>query len=362
MHRGTWLVSLALAFGAIGLSGCVNRLGAHAIRSSHRPYNESVVVSLREQLLLNLVRLKYRDDPYFVEVTSITSQQSVSGSLDASGGMPTLSSQLMGIGYAVGGNYSHTPTISFQPLQGEEFLQKLMAPVPVEGILKLTQSGWSIDRVMRLAVEQANDLYNAPTASGPTPTAPPEYEEFREVTKYLRYLQDQHGIDVSLEGDDVAMVIDPKRVSRSEGLQIRRMLGVDMGGSKVVLTNRPQRSRGPDDLYLQTRSVSGILFFLSHNIEVPDEHVRRNYVTTTRNPDGTVFDWGDVTGDLLHVHTSPSPPSGAFVKIFYRGHWFYIRDDDLESKSTFMLLNQLFNLLAGDISKAAPVLTIPVGG
>ncbi|MEM7601966.1 MAG: hypothetical protein AAF357_11200, partial [Verrucomicrobiota bacterium] len=190
---------------------------------------------------------------------------------------------------------------------------------------------------------------------------PPEFLEFKAMVAKLNELQRTQGIDVALESGDVAMIIDPSRVTRPQGLEVRRMLRLDPGGSQVILTDKPQRRRGPDELYLQTRSVSGILFFLSHNVETPAIHVKQGLVTVTRYPDGTPFDWDEVTGDLLRVKSSATPPANAFVKLRYRGHWFYISDSDLESKSTFMLLNQLFNLLAGDIKKAAPVLTIPVG-
>ncbi|MEM9016885.1 MAG: hypothetical protein AAGC68_07710 [Verrucomicrobiota bacterium] len=352
------LFFLAAAF----LVGCATPLGPGAIRSSHRPYNDSVLKTLNEQLLLNLVRLKYRDNPYFIEVSSITSQQTVGGRVGATGGFPGLSNRLQDIGLSAGGTYEDSPTITFQPLQGEEFIQKLLAPIPIEGMLKMTQSGWSIDRVMRLAVEQANQLYNAPTASGPTPERPPEYQRFHEMTDLLRDIQSRNGLDVSIEGEEVAMVFEQGRVSREEGLEIRRVLEVESYGEKVILTNRPERNRGPDDLYLQTRSVIGILFFLSHATEVPPSDIEKGLVTVTKYEDGQIFDWRWVTGDLLQVHYSETPPVDSFVKTRYRGKWFYIADDDLESKSTFMLLNQLFNLLAGDIKKAAPVLTIPVGG
>lgn len=339
------------------LSGCATRLGPASIQHSHRPYNDSVIETLNEQLLLNLVRLKYRDNPYFIEVSSITSSQSIEGSIGAAGTLP----RLRNVGVSAGTTYSDSPTISYQPLQGEEFIQKLMAPVPVSAILKLTQSGWSIKRVMRLAVEQANNIHNAPTASGPTPARPPEYLEFKQVASKLQQLHETHGLDVALDNGDVAMTIDPARISRADGVEVRRMLRLDPHGSLVILTGKPEKHRGPDDLYLQTRSVIGILFFLSHNVEVPQAHIEKGLVTVTKNPDGSAFDWHDVTGDLLNVYSSATPPVDAFVKLRYRNSWFYIADNDLESKSTFMLLNQLFNLLAGDIKKAAPVLTIPVG-
>ena len=55
-------------------------------------------------------------------------------------------------------------------------------------------------------------------------------------------------------------------------------------------------------------------------------------------------------------------PDNAFVSVPYRGAWFYIADDDLNSKSTFTLLKQLFSLQAGQIKEAGPTLTLPVGG
>jgi hypothetical protein len=45
-------------------------------------------------------------------------------------------------------------------------------------------------------------------------------------------------------------------------------------------------------------------------------------------------------------------PDLALVAIPYRGQWFYLADNDLESKSTFMLLTQLFHLQA-EAAKAA---------
>ncbi|MDF1658004.1 MAG: hypothetical protein P1U58_10365 [Verrucomicrobiales bacterium] len=354
MQRAFWVTASTMVFFA---TGCATRLGPGSIKQSHRPYNDSVIETLNEQLLLNLVRLKYRDNPYFIEITSITTSQSIEGSV---GGAATLRN-FRNTAVSAGSTYSDKPTISYQPLQGEEFIQKLMAPVPIQGILKLTQSGWSIERVMRLAVEQANNIQNAPSASGPTPKRPPEYLEFRGMVEKLGELQRTYGLNVALSGTDVAMTIDPSRISREDGLEVRRMLRLDPRGSQVILTDKPERRRGPDDLFLQTRSVSGILFFLSHSIEVPQAHIDKGLVTTTQYSNGAVFDWNDVTGDLLKVKSSVAPPVDAFVKLRYRGNWFYIEDNDLESKSTFMLLNQLFNLLAGDIKKAAPVLTIPVG-
>jgi hypothetical protein len=85
-------------------------------------------------------------------------------------------------------------------------------------------------------------------------------------------------------------------------------------------------------------------------------------VTRTKAADGTPFDWNKVTGGLFRVKSANARPANAFVSVAYRGKWFYLADNDLESKSTFMLLTQLFNLQAGQIKTVAPALTIGVGG
>jgi len=68
-----------------------------------------------------------------------------------------------------------------------------------------------------------------------------------------------------------------------------------------------------------------------------------------------------VLGGMFRVHSSAGPPSNASVAVRYRDHWFYIADDDQSAKATFMLVNQIFALQAGDVTETKPVLTLPVG-
>jgi hypothetical protein len=83
-------------------------------------------------------------------------------------------------------------------------------------------------------------------------------------------------------------------------------------------------------------------------------------VTVTRDAEGRDFDWGLVTGDLFRVRSRRLPPSSAYAATHYRGSWYYIDDADLDTKSTFAFLMQLFALQAGSIESAGPILTLPV--
>jgi hypothetical protein len=69
-----------------------------------------------------------------------------------------------------------------------------------------------------------------------------------------------------------------------------------------------------------------------------------------------------VMGDLMRVKSEPKRPKGAAVSVFYRKSWFYIDDSDLDSKTTFSLLSQIFALQSGKSKTVTPVLTLPVGG
>ena len=44
------------------------------------------------------------------------------------------------------------------------------------------------------------------------------------------------------------------------------------------------------------------------------------------------------------------------------GYWFYINDDDIQSKTTFLLMQVLMGMQSGASSSGAPILTIPVSG
>ena len=75
----TFLGALALCLGM----GC-SSFGPRALQATHPQYNHAISRSLDEQFLLNLVRLKYRDNPFFLEVSSITTQQTLEQELTAS--------------------------------------------------------------------------------------------------------------------------------------------------------------------------------------------------------------------------------------------------------------------------------------
>jgi hypothetical protein len=116
------------------------------------------------------------------------------------------------------------------------------------------------------------------------------------------------------------------------------------------------------ELAVDVRSLMGVLYYLSNAVEPPRAHEKVGIVTVTVDENGAPSSWSDVLDGLFRVRSSAWRPRNAAVAVRHRGYWFYIADNDETSKSTFLLLAQLFSLQAGEVEEQRPVLTLPVGG
>ena len=166
MLRSTRAAGLFFAL----LGGC-HAFGPEQLRGTHPLYSAAIVDSINEQFLSNLVRLHYRDPTFFLDVASVAATMRMGVTGDAGANLNGLGTDSGNVGF--GGSYETLPTISYAPLQGEDFVKSLLSPVSIDAVLALTGSGWSVRRVFALCVESINGIANAPTASGPTPIKAP---------------------------------------------------------------------------------------------------------------------------------------------------------------------------------------------
>jgi hypothetical protein len=209
-----------------------------------------------------------------------------------------------------------------------------------------------------------NKVKNAPGASGPTPKKAPNVKEFINVTKHLRELESLDILDLSYdEENDIPRIIlsisdEEKNVIAAQ--KFAKAMDLKPGQEKYVI-NLSTNDNESNQISVVTRSLLGILFYLSQGVEVPEQDIREGKVTRTFKTSGKIFDWKEVTGELLRIKSDSSKPENATLMVFYRGTWFYIEDSDLKSKSTFSLLSQIFSLQAKKIKGKVPILTLPIG-
>ena len=265
------------------------------------------------------------------------------------------------IGLSGGLAFAEKPSITYLPLQGEQFVQLLMSPMELRVPHLLYHSGWRIDRILRVCLQSMGNLRNAPSAASPTPSRAPEYKQFANAAKLLRDLQVKGQLQlIGQMGSDertveaIVLQINPQ----ADVQKLTKLLKLPPDTRRITLTT--EAMPGPGTIPVVTRSVMSTMFFLSVGVKPPPRDERAGLVTVTLDSNGDIFDWTDVTGDLLKIYSSDSRPEKAYTGLSYRGSWFYIKDDELDSKSTFTLLAQLIALQAGDIELTGPVLTLPI--
>ena len=351
----TWAITIVL-------SGC-GYFGAEAIKGSRTDYNQALRQKEDEQMLLNLVRLRYRDRPYFLELSALNTQFLFAPSAEASASIDFDGNNLYGLrGRMV---LEEKPTVTYTPLQGDEFVKRVLARVTLNTLLLLDDGGWNTDRVMRVCLEGINGLDNASRASGPTLSEPPDVTAFVEAVELFAEFATRNAVHVINKGDSdnptPAFLFREDVRDSASYKRLLQLLKVDVAlGEYPITVNAHYPSANA--INLRTRSYLGVMYFLSHGTEVPVRDVDAGYVTVTVDGAGGSFDWLRVTDGIMRIRTTENRPRSAAVAVSHRGQWFYIDDADLDSKSTFSLLAQLFALQAGGAEELTPVLTLPIGG
>jgi hypothetical protein len=350
------MTKLTLLIICIALAGCMSA-GPTLVSGSRTDYNVVLRQADDQQMLLNLVRLRYRDQAMFLEVSALNTQFSISNEVNANTELGQGDS-FLGLGGKIVAQ--ETPTVSYTPLKGAEFVQRVLTPISLDTLFLLDTAGWSSDRLLRLLVDKMNDVGNAQGANGPTPALAPAYEEFKRLSFLLRQLSMDDLYTDAIYNNQPVLVFEPEALDHAQYKEFTRILGLNP--AKLIFpVTVAARGSGNNSINLRFRSLAGVMYFLSQSVQVPEEDVAAGRVTVTRDAAGQPFDWQRVTEGILTIRSSTEPPDNASVAINYRNSWFYIDDSDLDSKSTFSLLGQVYQLQAGDAKSVAPVLTLPVG-
>lgn len=344
-------------------AGCAH-FGSGTIRADHFDYNKAIVDASNQQLLLNLVRMRYNDPWMFLEVSSVVSQYELRGAAAAS---PRLvnGAGLAESGVGLGVDYAERPTVSYVPVQGGDFAHVMLTPIPAHVLIYLSGAGWEIKTLLMSCAESVNGVKNA--HGGPTWMFAPDASGFRELLETMQVLQRADAYSVRTETDGngkgkVLLVLNETKMPEAARAQdrLRELLGLEPGGTRFEIAGGLGDNR-PDQIRMETRPLLGVYYFFAQAVEVPDQHVQESRVIVTMNPDGSRHDWGQVVGKLFKVRSSKSEPSDAFLKVRHRGYWFYIADDDPFSKQTYSLLNVMTLLQSGDSEGKSPLLTISAG-
>jgi hypothetical protein len=352
------VVSICLSAVVVGCGG----IGPRTIAHDRFDYTETLSSSWKQQMLANMVKLRYGDAPVFLDVASVISQYSIETQVDVrlswmNPQITTGDSQSTG----AAARYIDRPTITYMPLSGERFARSLMKPIPPTSILSLIQAGYPIDVVLRTCVHSINGVRNRYGGSGRPRQADPE---FYPLLERLRRMQDSGalGLRVEKSGEMEGVVltfrgkVDP--ALEEDVTFVRRTLGLALDAKEFQVAYG-SIARDDKEIAILSRSILEILVDLASNIEVPSEHVAQQRVMPPVPMEKTAQ--GTEIPPLIRIHSSSKRPQDSFSSIRYRDHWYFIDDRDMRSKSLFTFLMFIFSLTETQGKEGAPIVTIPAG-
>ena len=337
------------------MSACTSQ-GPTRLPPDRFDYNQAIARSANEQMLLNLVRLRYSEIPVFLAVSSVLTQYSYAGTIGVRGsGGASLGDPLWQVGARGNFVYIERPTITYSPLTGDEFAKQLIKPIPTEMVFSLVSSGWPPRGLLLMTLYRLNDKLNM--AFELSPEAFERFDAFESIVDQIIELAKRDAVEVERGGDTRYLLFDEHADPETRQLisEFKTTLGLDPDRSKFRITHR-HMDRQPDEVTMRVRSILELMGFLSRGVEIPQAHRERNFAEAFAGRDDETH-----RRIPLHVHSQVEPPEDPFVAVRFEDHWFYIAHSDHQSKKSFGLLEYLFQMQAPKPATAGPLLTVPTG-
>lgn len=402
------LCGLALVLTAGGCS-----FGPRTLERTHGRYAESVRLVEAEQVLRNLVHLRYNEGRSALEVTSIAAQYELNAGAEArpffvapnpgSNPFRTFTNILPDLTTST----ADRPTFTLTPADDEEAVRRLLTPLSADTLVLFIQSTWPVATVLRMWAARLNGVPNGAPAgaadcgdgddsarflravellqaaaqrqllfvrsverltdlSSPLPAEAVTASAVVEAAKAgLEYRRSADGKSWAVARRERGLVLDvtSEGVSSPEMAELAVLLNLKPGEQRYELVTTSAAE--PDPLHhprppsaaldVQTRSTYQTYVFLSNGVETPPEHLASG---VARPANAAVME------GLFAVHCcmGHKPPPFAYLAVPYRGYWYYLDDRDPQSKMTFALLQQLSRLdFSRRVRGGAPVLTLPAG-
>jgi hypothetical protein len=344
----------------IMLSGC-SKFGYEQIAPDRFNYNESIAQSANEQMLLNLVRLRYQDVPVFLAVGSVLTQYVYAGNAGINAAAVESGSSIAGI--SAGMLYIERPTITYNPLSGDDFARQLLTPIPAELIFSLIQSGWPADQLLKMTLQRINGISNAPINAQQGGYDQKARQNFQRMVELTLKLRARSAIEMQAEinGDKKisSLVFEDNKDASTIALinEFKALLHLHPEQSVFRVTTQIAR-REQDEITIKVRSILTLMIFLATGVEVPDAMHQHSWQA---DPNSANEVEEGLLQSPLQVYAHQEEPGSAFVTVQYRQYWYFIKNTDLKSKQAFGLLTYLFQLQSPKSPAQAPVLTIPTG-
>jgi hypothetical protein len=323
-------------------------------------YNEAINKTEDEQMLLSIVKGRYGETFSLLAVSGVAANVRFGANAGVEVGIGP-SRNYGGNLVPLGGGlaYEENPTITYAPVQGEQYIRQLMSPISLDILLLTVRAITHWDQIFGLLVSRINDLRNPDFLEAPSAEPDPRFMRFVELVTELR----KAGV-LDLVRDprkEVAFDVVIGGYAPQYSQNVREFLALldlpmppDESKDIVIPAYFAVKTRELHGIGIATRSTYDLIEILRGAIEVPQEHDRAGLIVNYP-PMG-------LPGQGIRIISSREKPKSMSMAVKYRGYWFYIDETDQRTKAVYRVLRTFWSIsIAGSADqRAAPVLTIPV--
>lgn len=363
---------IMLLVAAATSAGC-GSIGPRRMLQDRTDYISSYTESWKRQILLNIVKVRYAEPIFFMDVGDIVAGYSMEtgGSVGFSRTLyngPTLItdnnnpvlSNFSKLEFGASARYTDRPTITYKPMTGASFRLGVMSALPVRNIMMGLDTGISAKFLFNLGVRSINGLRNATlTASGNVPAQ----EGFKRTVEIISHLQLESAVRVRVEHGQnsregrMYLMLGGKRPSPEVAAlisELRDILDLDPAVYEYEVSLGPE-VQNRRQIAIQAFSLMQILASVAARVDIPAEDIdsRRAAPSIKDSPGSDIL-------DPVAVHSGGVRPLDAFAAISFHGHWFWVDDRDILTKRVFSFLMLAFTLMEEKNVTLPPQLTIPV--
>jgi hypothetical protein len=336
-----------------------------SVQKDRLEYSSAIAHSWREQMLLNLVKLRYGETPTFVEVSQIVSgyalEKTLRPKLGVSGLFVPHMSTETGVTGEIGGElkYTERPVITYTPLTGERFARTMLKPLDVSSLLHLIEAGWDAEFLLLSGAQCMNGLRNGSRTHSLARKAD---KGFLRATVLLRRLQLEGMLgmrfNMKKKPPEVHLLFfkrkDVTPEAREALAELKQILKLDPKKSDFNAAYGAFQTANVD-LAIQTRSFFHIMTEFASYVEPPAQHIAEERASSLP----TISD--GIEEGSFSVKSGKQRPKDCYKAVRYRDHWFWLEDKDAKAKRSFQLLLMLQHMLESKEGNVVPIVTIPAG-
>jgi len=342
-----------------GLSGCA-MVGPASVSSGRGDYNEAISRTENEQMLMAIVKGCYGETFSLLSVTGVAANVRFAANGGFQAGIGPSQNYVGNLIPLSGGvAYEENPTITYQPVQGEEYLRQLMAPIPLDVLVMFVRNSVYPAASLIMLAERINDMPNPHFLGPASGGADLRFQRFAELNKEMIQAGILQWVEDPREKVPFAILISNWNTDQLPKIRdYLDLLGLSMlanaSGEVVLPVYFGIRGKKSDCVAISTRSTYNLIQILRAATQIPPEHLKKGLVAP--------FPKLGLVGKSIRIHTSRDEPEDAAIAVEYRDYWFYIDESDTKTKWFYNIMRTLWSAtIAGSANqKAAPILTIPL--